>query len=58
MTLAPGVRLTLYSGRGVDTESEPYWGSSGAIWNNAGDTVTVRDASGAVVAERSYGSAR
>jgi len=54
--LAPGARLILYSGRGVDSESELYWGSSGAIWNNAGDTVTVYDGSGAVVAERSYGS--
>ncbi|WP_276273078.1 lamin tail domain-containing protein [Haloarcula litorea] len=53
-TLAPGERLTLYTGSGTDTETERYWGASGAIWNNGGDTVTVRDADGDVVAERSY----
>lgn len=54
--LAPGARLILYSGRGVDTGRELYWGSTGAIWNNGGDTVTVRDASETVVVRRSYGT--
>jgi micrococcal nuclease len=54
VTLAPGERVTLHSGAGSDTATDIYWGQGGAVWNNGGDTVTVRDASGAVVAERSY----
>jgi micrococcal nuclease len=54
MTLAPGERVTLHTGSGTDTASDVYWGRGGAVWNNGGDTVTVRDAGGAVVAERSY----
>ncbi|MBX0296338.1 lamin tail domain-containing protein [Haloarcula nitratireducens] len=52
--LAPGERVTLYTGSGSDTERERYWGASGAVWNNGGDTITVRDADGTVVLERSY----
>lgn len=52
-TLGPGDRLTLYTGSGSDAEGERYWGASGPVWNNDGDTVWVlRD--GRVVAERSY----
>ena len=46
--------VTLHTGSGTDTETDVYWGRSGAVWNNGGDTVTVRDAAGAVVATRSY----
>jgi micrococcal nuclease len=54
LTLDPGERVTLHTGRGTDTETDRYWGRNGAVWNNGGDTVTVRDADGALVAERSY----
>ncbi|WP_435362235.1 lamin tail domain-containing protein [Haloarchaeobius sp. DFWS5] len=57
VTLAPGDRLTLRSGQGTDGDGTRYWGSDGAIWNNGGDTVVVRDASGQVVLEYGYGSA-
>ncbi|PSP73536.1 hypothetical protein BRC86_08950 [Halobacteriales archaeon QS_3_64_16] len=53
-TLAPGARLTLYSGRGEDRGTELYWGSTGSIWNNGGDTVTIRTESGSVAVRRSY----
>ncbi|MEF8842536.1 MAG: lamin tail domain-containing protein [Haloarculaceae archaeon] len=53
-TLQPGERVTLYTGSGTDTGTSVYWGRSSAVWNNDGDTVTVRDADGDVVAERSY----
>ncbi|WP_435320471.1 thermonuclease family protein [Haloarchaeobius sp. TZWSO28] len=56
VTLAPGAELTLRSGRGQDTESTLYWGSDRAIWNNGGDTITVRTATGLVVLEESYSS--
>jgi micrococcal nuclease len=54
VALTPGARLTLYSGRGTDWGSELYWGSTGAIWNNGGDTVTVRREGGAVATRWSY----
>ena len=53
-SLDPGERVTLHTGSGTDTATSVYWGRAGAVWNNGGDTVTVRDADGDVVAERSY----
>lgn len=53
-TVAPGATLTLHTGSGEDTATDVYWNSSGAVWNNDGDTVTIRTASGEVVVERSY----
>ncbi|WP_049987922.1 lamin tail domain-containing protein [Halobellus rufus] len=53
-TLAPDAELTLRTGSGSDTDSTVYWGADGAIWNNDGDVVVVRDASGSTVLRRSY----
>jgi micrococcal nuclease len=53
-TLTPGDRVTLHTGSGEDTATGVYWGQSSAVWNNGGDTVTVSDDDGDVVAERSY----
>ncbi|WP_080505126.1 lamin tail domain-containing protein [Halorubrum aethiopicum] len=49
-----GQTITLYSGSGSDTDSELYWGSSSAIWNNGGDTVIVTDRSGNTIIDYSY----
>jgi len=54
VTLDPGASVRLHTGSGEDTATDVYWGRSGAVWNNDGDTVTVRAANGTVVAERSY----
>ncbi|WP_256685726.1 lamin tail domain-containing protein [Halococcus qingdaonensis] len=54
-TLAAGASLTLHTGRGTDTDTDRYWGATSAVWNNDGDTVVIANASGAVVARRSYG---
>lgn len=53
-TLAPGESLTLHTGRGTDGGDHYYWDRRGAVWNNDGDTVTVRDESGRAVATRRY----
>jgi len=53
-TLEPDANVTLYTGSGSDTEATLYWGSGSPIWNNGGDTVTVRDAQGTIVVEESY----
>jgi micrococcal nuclease len=52
--LGPGELVTLYTGSGDDTPTSLYWGRTGAVWNNGGDTVTLVDDSGATVLERSY----
>ncbi|WP_255150900.1 lamin tail domain-containing protein [Halorarius halobius] len=54
VTLAPDATVTLHSGTGTDGDGHVYWGRESAVWNNGGDTVTVRAANGTVVAERSY----
>ena len=48
-TLAPGATLTLHSGSGEDGGGDYYWGQSSPVWNNGGDTVTVRDGPGRTV---------
>ncbi|MFW5956476.1 MAG: lamin tail domain-containing protein [Halorhabdus sp.] len=54
VSLDPGGQLTLHTGSGTNTETDRYWGASSAIWNNDGDTVTVRDDEGEIVLERTY----
>lgn len=54
VTLDPGAQVTLHTGSGEDTATDLYWGSGAPVWNNGGDTVFVRDASGAVVIEEEY----
>jgi len=53
-SLDPGATVTLHTGTGTDGETNLYWGSGSAIWNNAGDTVIVTNSEGAVVLEESY----
>ncbi|WP_435182563.1 lamin tail domain-containing protein [Halobellus sp. EA9] len=52
--LDPGAELTLRTGSGTDTETTLYWGADGAIWNNGGDEVVVRDDDGSVVLRYAY----
>ncbi|WP_148416322.1 lamin tail domain-containing protein [Haloferax sp. KTX1] len=53
--LNPGASLTLHTGSGTDTDEDVYWGRGGAVWNNGGDTVTVRNAAGTEVLSYTYG---
>jgi beta-lactamase superfamily II metal-dependent hydrolase len=50
-TLDSQTTATLYTGEGVDTATELYWGSGSPIWNNDGDTASLYDDSGKLVAE-------
>jgi len=52
--LGPGEQVTLYTGSGTNTETELYWGLERAVWNNGGDTATVRDDDGSVVTQEAY----
>ncbi|UPV73854.1 lamin tail domain-containing protein [Halorussus limi] len=53
-TLAPGETLTLRTGRGTDGGGDYHWNADAPVWNNAGDTVFVRDADGSLVLEVEY----
>jgi micrococcal nuclease len=52
--IEPGATVTLRTGSGTDTAATYYWGRSGAVWNNDGDVVIVRDATGATVLREPY----
>lgn len=46
--------VSLRTGSGSDTDTDLYWGSDRAIWNNDGDTIIVKDENGTVAIEREY----
>ena len=50
----PGAEVTLRTGPGTDTGLTYYWGETGAVWNNDGDVVIVRNATGATVTRAPY----
>lgn len=50
----PGETVTLRTGSGTDTATTYHWERSGAVWNNDGDTVIVRNATGSMVLRASY----
>jgi len=52
--LEPGESITIHTGSGTDTETDLYWGQESAVWNNDGDTVTLRDENGTIVIEETY----
>lgn len=52
--LEPGAVVTIHTGSGTDTDTDLYWGSGSAVWNNGGDTIIVRNGNGNVVIEREY----
>jgi micrococcal nuclease len=54
LTLDPSASVTLHTGSGTGTETDRYWGRTGAVWNNDGDTVVVRNADGKTVLRQSY----
>ncbi|GAA0215772.1 lamin tail domain-containing protein [Halobaculum roseum] len=53
-TLAPGAQITLHTGSGSDTDTDLYWGASAPVWNNGGDTVTVRTEDETIVLQEEY----
>lgn len=47
--VASGATLTLYTGKGTNTATKRYWGSTSPVWNNSGDYAVLRNASGKTV---------
>jgi hypothetical protein len=46
--------VKIHTGTGSNTQTNRYWGHSGYIWNNDGDTATLKDANGNVRSRCSY----
>ena len=49
--LAAGAQVRVYTGSGIDTDTELYWERGLAIWNNDHDTAYLRDSDGNLVDE-------
>uniref|UniRef100_UPI0013754639 lamin tail domain-containing protein n=1 Tax=Candidatus Oscillochloris fontis TaxID=2496868 RepID=UPI0013754639 len=53
-TLAPNAEIKVWSKRGKTGGGNFYWSNRTAIWNNDGDTGTLKDADGNVISTYSY----
>jgi Lamin Tail Domain len=47
--VAPGARVTLYTGSGTNAKGKRYWGSTTPRWDNSGDKAILKNASGSTV---------
>ncbi len=55
IVLLPGATVRIYSGRGIETTTELYWGLAGEeIWYSNGNAAYLRDSTGAFVDYESY----
>ncbi len=48
-TIFAGGSVKIHTGHGTNTHKDRYWGSGNYIWNNDGDTGTLKRANGTVV---------
>jgi hypothetical protein len=53
-TLAAGADVRVWVKAGADDGASLYWGRTQPVWNNTGDTVTLRDTSGVEVSRFTY----
>ena len=51
--LDDGSSVKVHTGDGNDTSTELYWGFGGHIWNNNGDTATLKDSNGKIISQMS-----
>ena len=52
-SLGASDKVKLFSGCGTDSATELYW-CTGAVWNNDGDTATLRDTDNSIVDTFTY----
>ena len=43
LTVAAGATVYVHTGKGRNSAAHRYWGSGNYVWNNPGDTATLRD---------------
>lgn len=46
---AAGATVTVHTGTGTNTATDLYWGLDSSVWNNDGDTATVKRPDGTVI---------
>ena len=46
--------MKIHTGKGANTQTDRYWGKSWYVWNNTGDTATLRDARGRLLDRCTY----
>ncbi|MBW7884475.1 MAG: lamin tail domain-containing protein [Caldilineaceae bacterium] len=51
-----GAAVNVWVRSGADTATDLFWGKDAAVWNNDGDTATLKTAAGAVVDTCAYGA--
>lgn len=51
-TLSSGSSVTVYTGSGTNTATALYMRFSQAVWNNDGDTATLKDTAGNIISQK------
>ncbi len=54
LTLRPSGSVRIWTKKGINSDTDLYWGSGIAIWNNVGDTAILRDKQGRLVHSYQY----
>ncbi len=54
IALLPGASLRLHVAKGLDTDTDIYWGRTGSVWNNGGDSGYLIDPTGKAVSGYFY----
>jgi len=54
VSLEGDASIVIHTGSGTDTATDFYWGSGSPVWNNAGDTVIIRNDQGEIVVKEEY----
>jgi hypothetical protein len=47
--LGAGKAVKVHTGKGTNTATDRFWGKTAYVWNNGGDTATMRNASGVTI---------
>jgi Lamin Tail Domain len=55
-TLGAGKTVTLRTGKGTNTSTTRYWGSTSYIWNNDTDRATLKNSAGTAISYCAYNS--
>ena len=56
LSVTAGAKVYVHTGSGTNGGGHLYWGSGSYIWNNTGDTATLRNAAGTTVDICTYGN--
>jgi Lamin Tail Domain len=52
--IKPHGYVKVHTGKGSNTQADRYWGRGWYVWNNTGDTATLKDARGSLLGRCSY----